>query len=133
SKTLAPGYRVGWAIPGRFRERVERLKFMHTVATATFPQLAIAEFLSEGGYDRHLRGLRRAYATQIECVSRAVSACFPAGTRVTRPAGGMVLWVELPDGADTLTLHRRAMAAGISIAPGPTFSAKRQLGNFLRL
>ncbi len=133
SKTLAPGYRVGWAIPGRFRERVERLKFMHTVATATFPQLAIAEFLSEGGYDRHLRALRRAYATQIECVSRAVSAHFPPGTRVTRPTGGMVLWVELAAGADTLALHRRAMAAGISIAPGPIFSAKRQFGNFLRL
>ena len=55
------------------------------------------------------------------------------GTRVTRPAGGMVLWVELPRGGSALDVHRRALARGISIAPGPIFSAKQRFGSCIRL
>ncbi|MBI2347663.1 MAG: PLP-dependent aminotransferase family protein, partial [Deltaproteobacteria bacterium] len=60
SKTIAPGYRVGWAAPGRFKSQVEHLKSMNTIATATLPQMAVARFLESGGYDRHLRKLRKA-------------------------------------------------------------------------
>ncbi len=81
SKTLAPGYRVGWTAPGRFFEKVRKLKFTNTLATATLPQLAIAEFVKNGGYDHHLRSIRRTYAGQVQRVSQAVAAHFPAGTR----------------------------------------------------
>jgi DNA-binding transcriptional MocR family regulator len=134
SKTLAPGYRVGWvAAPPRYRERVERLKFMHSVATATLPQLAIAEFLQAGGYDRHLRALRRKLADQVRRTADALAEHFPRGTRISRPAGGFVLWVELPAGTSALELHRRALAHGISVAPGPIFSAKSRFANFIRV
>jgi DNA-binding transcriptional MocR family regulator len=97
SKTLAPGYRVGWIAAGRFQEAVERLKFAHVVAAPSPTQMAIAEFLSEGGYDRHVRKLRRVLAAQSERYREAIAGCFPEGTRVSRPQGGFFVWVELPD------------------------------------
>jgi DNA-binding transcriptional MocR family regulator len=132
SKTLAPGYRVGWTAPGRFRERVEQLKFAQTVATATLPQMAIADFMENGGYDHHLRQLRRRFASQVQRMSEAIAEHFPPGTRVSRPEGGFVLWVELP-GASALELHERAFSAGISVAPGPIFSAKARFSNCIRV
>ncbi|WP_224362803.1 aminotransferase-like domain-containing protein [Hyalangium versicolor] len=134
SKSLAPGYRVGWVAPGRYRERVELLKFAQTCATTTLPQLAIARFLQGGGYDRHLRALRRRVATQVARMTEAIVEHFPEGTRVTRPTGGLLLWVELPSQVDALTLQTRALEVGISIAPGPIFSAQGQhYSHFIRL
>ncbi len=133
SKTLAPGYRVGWVAPGCYQEQVERLKLMTSIATASLPQVAIAEFLHSGGYDRHLGRLRNAFATQTQLMTQAICAWFPAGTRVTRPAGGFVLWVELPKGTDAMALHALALEQKISIAPGPIFSPKGGYTNFIRL
>lgn len=133
SKTLAPGYRVGWTAPGRFRPQVESLKFTSSMATTTAPQMAIADFLQNGGYDRYLRKLRRILMTQVQQMSSAVGRYFPAGTKVTRPQGGYVLWVELPRSVDSLELHRRALEQKISVAPGPIFSAKQKYKNFIRL
>jgi DNA-binding transcriptional MocR family regulator len=133
SKTLAPGFRVGWVAPGRFRDQIERLKFAHTVATPSLQQLAIASFLEGGGYDRHLRRMRRTLAGQVSRVREAVATHFPPGTRVSRPQGGFVLWVELPRGQSALELHARALERGISIAPGPIFSARGRFPSCIRL
>lgn len=122
SKTLAPGYRVGWIVPGKFRERVEQLKSVFNVTTASPTQLAIAEFITNGGYDQHLRKLRKAYARQITCIREAVERHFPPGTRVTHPEGGFILWVEMPEEIDALQLYEAALKNGISIAPGIIFS-----------
>ncbi len=133
SKTLAPGYRVGYVAAGRFRDTVERLKFVHTVATPTLPQMAIADFLENGGYERHLRRLRRSLAGQVARVSEAIAERFPRGTRISRPRGGFLLWVEMPAGKSALELHDRAHARGVSVAPGPLFSAKRRFASCLRV
>lgn len=133
SKTLAPGYRVGYVAPGRYREAVERLKFSQTVATPTLTQMAIADFLENGGYERHLRRLRRALSDQVERVGDAIAQHFPAGTRISRPRGGFLLWVEMPPGKSALDLHERAAARGISVAPGPIFSAKQRFSNCIRV
>jgi DNA-binding transcriptional MocR family regulator len=133
SKTLAPGFRIGWVAPGRYREQVEKLKFVSSVGNPELLQLTIAEFLENGGYDYQLRSLRRAFSDRIERTQHAVSRHFPAGTRVTSPAGGFMLWVELPPGADSLALYESAMRDGISIAPGPMFSASDRYRNCLRL
>jgi DNA-binding transcriptional MocR family regulator len=133
TKTLAPGYRVGWVAPGRFRAKVEFLKFVNTSATASLPQMAIADFLQNGGYDHHLRKIRRFYAAQMQRMTEAVCRYFPRGAKVTRPNGGMCLWIELPERVNTLGVYEQAMAAKISIAPGPIFSAKQKYQNFVRL
>ena len=133
SKTLAPGYRVGWVVPGRCYEKVKALKLTSTLATASLPQLAIADFIANGGYDHHLRTLRRHFAEGIRRMSDAVVKAFPAEIKLTRPAGGFVLWVELPKTVSGLKLHEHALAAKISIAPGPMFSASQGFQNFIRL
>jgi DNA-binding transcriptional MocR family regulator len=133
SKTLAPGMRVGWAVPGRYRDQVAHRKYVSSMATATLPQMAIAEYLAQGGYERHLRKVRATYAQQAQRMVEAIARNFPAGTRVTRPSGGFVLWVELPEKVDALVLHRHALEKGISIAPGPLFSASGKYRNFIRL
>ena len=133
NKTLAPGYRVGWTAPGRFLSQVERLKFVSTNSTASLPQMAIADYLSHGGYEHHLRKLRRHYASQISEMREAISRYFPAGTKATRPGGGQVLWVELPAGVDGLDLYERALEEKIAIAPGLIFSASQGYRNFVRL
>jgi DNA-binding transcriptional MocR family regulator len=134
SKTLAPGLRVGWiAPPARYREPLWHLKYVSSMATATIPQLAVAEFLARGGYERHLRRVRTQYARLAVQMTQAIARHFPSGTRVTQPAGGFVLWVELPERVDALELHRRALAKKISVAPGPLFSAKQKYRHFVRL
>jgi DNA-binding transcriptional MocR family regulator len=133
SKSIAPGLRVGWIHPGRFQGEVERLKLLGTLATASLPQWTVARFLESGGYDRHLRRLRVAMARQVELVSQAVARYFPPETCVSRPEGGFVVWVELPEGYDTVALHQAALDSGISISPGPIFSASGRFRHCLRL
>jgi DNA-binding transcriptional MocR family regulator len=133
SKTIAPGYRVGWIAPGRYAETVERLKFSSTLANPTLTQMAIAEFLASGGYDRHLRRLRALLSGHVDKYRDAIAAAFPDGTRVSAPRGGFVLWVELPSGCDALAIQARALDHGIAIAPGPMFSPRNRFTNFLRI
>ena len=133
SKDLCPGYRVGWVAAGRFRDTLEWLKYTSTLATGTLQQMAIAEFMSSGSYDHHLRQVRRSYARTVASTLQAVMRYFPEGSRVTRPSGGFLLWVQLPDQVDSLELYKRALRAGIAIAPGYIFSATEQYRNFIRL
>lgn len=133
SKTLSPGSRVGWMVPGRWLTRTEHLKYVSTMATPTLPEMMLAEFLMHGGYDRYLRGVRPQYAQNAERTIQAIARFFPAGTRVTKPNGGLVLWVELPAKVDAFELNRRALERSIAIAPGPLFSAKQKYRHFIRL
>ena len=133
SKTLAPGYRVGWIAGGRYHDQIVRLKFSQSLACPPLLGMAIAEFLSSGGYDRHLRRLRTAVSGNVERYREAIAHEFPDGTRVSCPRGGFVLWVELPPGADALALHDTALRRGIVIAPGPIFSARQRFSNFIRI
>jgi DNA-binding transcriptional MocR family regulator len=133
SKTLAPGYRVGWIAPGRYQAEVEQIKLMTNISTPTPTQLAVADFLTNGGYDRHLRRLCRLYASQTARMAEAVGRYFPPGTRVSQPEGGHFLWVEMPDGFDSFALYDAAMSHGISITPGPIFSATGKYPNCIRL
>ena len=133
SKTLTPEYRVGWVIPGAYRDRILHLKLATTAATSVPPQLAIASYLASGGYEQHLRRLRRALRGTVERFSFEITERFPDGTRISRPAGGYLLWVQLPDGIDTVVLQRQAASRGLSVAPGPAFSASGSFSNYLRI
>jgi DNA-binding transcriptional MocR family regulator len=88
SKSLCPGYRVGWVAPGRWKAAMRWLKYTSTLAKYT-----IAEFLESGSYDPYIRRMRRMYARHVAALSQAVQRSFPEESRLTRPAGGFVLWV----------------------------------------
>lgn len=133
SKTLSSGLRIGWIAPGRHLERIEYLKYVNNLATATVPQLAIADLLESGGYERHLRQVRGDYARAVTRMVDAVMRHFPVGTKITQPEGGFVIWIELPKEVDSFELARRALAEKISIAPGPIFSATQKYRNYIRI
>ena len=133
SKTLSPGLRVGWCLPGRYQQQIENMKVVVSHMTATAPQLTVAAFFANGGYDRHLRNLRRAYQQQMNQMLQAIRDYFPAETRVTRPDGGHVLWVEIEGGFDAVEFFEEAIQHRISIAPGPMFSASNGFQNCFRL
>lgn len=133
SKTLAPGYRVGWVAPGRFKNEVIRMKQVHSISTTTITQEVIAGFLETGRYESHLRKLRHTLHTNCLQYIRAIADYFPDGTRVSRPQGGFVLWVELDKRIDTMELYERAIRRKISIAPGRMFTLREQFDNCMRL
>jgi DNA-binding transcriptional MocR family regulator len=133
SKCLAPGYRVGWVAAGRYSRAVANHKMTTTLSASAPAQAALAEYLAKGGYDKHLRQLRHALSVQQSAMAQAVVRHFPKGTKATRPAGGYFLWIEMPESVNALDIHRQALSLGISVAPGPMFSAHRGFTNCLRL
>ena len=133
SKTLAPGWRIGWIAAGRYYPQVLQARMAGDWAGAPLLEAATSEMLANGDYDRHLRRLKRRIAEGIAAVVARVKASFPPGTRVNVPAAGFLLWVELPPQVNALEVHRRALARGIGVSPGPLFSPGAELSHFLRL
>ena len=133
SKTLAPGYRVGWIAPGKHFDAVKRLKLYHSITNASPEQAAVAAFLATGRYEHHLRNLRHTLHANCLQYIRAISEYFPEGTRVTHPQGGFILWLEMDKRVDTQELYHAAMKQRISIAPGAMFSMQDRYHNCMRL
>ncbi|HXC58672.1 MAG TPA: PLP-dependent aminotransferase family protein [Steroidobacteraceae bacterium] len=133
SKTLAPGSRLGFIVPGRYRDTLRAAKHMASGATPLLQQEMLADYLASGRYERHLRQLRRALAQQVTQLSQCVQDAFPEGTRLTQPKGGYVLWVELPGDVDTMALYDEAIRQRVDYVPGPLFSASGRYRNCLRL
>jgi DNA-binding transcriptional MocR family regulator len=133
SKDISPGLRIGWIAAGRQHSEAIWLKQTLSASSPTLSQMAVAQFLEAGGYDQHLRRIRREYARNVELLSDAVLRYFPPDVRLTRPSGGFVLWVALPEKVDSLELYKIAHEGGITIAPGYVFSPTQQFPNFIRL
>ncbi|WHQ75297.1 PLP-dependent aminotransferase family protein [Pantoea sp. Lij88] len=133
SKTLAPGLRVGWVAPGRYRDRVLHMKYIVTGSTATQPQHAVSEFIRQGHYQPHLRRMRQIYHRNYETFSCWVRHYFPCGICVSRPQGGFLMWIELPEAFDAVRLNRELRESKIQIAVGSLFSASGKYRNCLRL
>jgi DNA-binding transcriptional MocR family regulator len=133
SKFLGAGFRVGWVHAGRYARDVEQLKSLSTLATPNLPQLTIAKFLETTAYDRYLRHLSAVFAQQVQRFSLAIQNYFPEETRVSRPEGGFLLWVQLPAQANSTKLYRRAASENISILPGTIFSPSRRFDRHIRI
>ncbi len=133
SKTLAPGYRIGYVAAGRHRERIEHLKLLGNIATAGLPQLSLARYLRSRRHEQVIHAAARTYRHRSAQLRRLILEHFPEGTRVTQPQGGFVLWVELPEHVDALRLHARALDQGISITPGVIFSPRGDYRHHLRM
>ncbi len=130
---VAPGFNIGWISGGRYQPAIQRLKQVSNLGGSRLNQLALAEFLESGAFDRHVRRLRTELWHTVESARREVIRHFPAGTRVTRPEGGFVLWIQLPDGHDGEAVRRRAAAAGIHILSGAVFSPNRLYRPYVRI
>ncbi len=133
SKTVAPGYRIGWIVTGGYRERISSLKRSYSCTSGLLQQLTLAEFLAGGDYERYLKTLRPVLQCNAERMAAAVACHFPPETRTSKPVGGSVLWLELPQNVDGVVLFEKAIAEGISIAPGGIFSPGNRYRHFIRL
>ncbi|MEH1300397.1 PLP-dependent aminotransferase family protein [Raoultella ornithinolytica] len=134
SKTLAPGWRIGWIAAGRYHSTVLQARMAGEWAGAPLIEAAASEILASGDYDRHLRQLKLRIAQGMQAIIAQVETSFPPGTRVAAPEAGFLIWVKLPSKIDALEVHRRALALGIGVSPGPLFSpGAAELQNFLRL
>lgn len=134
SKTLVPGFRVGWILPGlRFLKKVRQLKASINISSATLNQNILASYLAGNSYERHLRTLRQKLKSQTLNIARAISTYFPSQVRLAMPQGGALLWVQLPEGVDSNTLYLQAHSQGISILPGTACSMGNQFNNCIRI
>lgn len=128
-----PGFRIGWVAAGRYMAEIEKLKFAGNISTNGLLQDAIARFLESGTYQPHIKKLRQFAKKQICQYRNAILKYFPADVKVTEPAGGYSLWVELPENVNALTLQREALKFGIGFCPGQIFSANNHFLNFVRI
>ena len=133
SKTVAPGYRVGWLLPGNYLETAQKLKRAISCSSGLLTQLTLSEHLASGDYDRHLKRLKPVLKQNSERMTAAVERSFPSATGISDPKGGSVLWLELPREVDSAKLFDLAIEQNISIMPGDVFAAGRRYRNFIRL
>lgn len=133
SKSLAPGYRIGWVSAGRLTEKITKLKISTTLATSIPAQQAVASYLAKGGYDKHLRHLRHQLMLQQLQFSQAMHQHFPEQVRFNQPQGGYFFWMQLPEHIDSLQLFQEAIKLNISLAPGHMFSSQQQYAHYMRL
>lgn len=133
TKTVAPGYRIGWVAPGRHFIKTQALKMRTSVACPMLQQEVLAQFMRDGGYDHHLRRLRAALRSQAEKMAEAVARHFPMGCRLSMPQGGLLIWIELPRHVDSREVFALARLEHIGVAPGAAFSTSRRFDHFIRL
>lgn len=133
SKTLAPGYRVGWVSAGKYQDKVIEQKLIHSISSPAIVQEAVANFIKSGKYEKHLRKLRQSLFANYQKMLAVIVNEFPAGTKVTRPEGGLSLWIEFDEKVNTLKLYDRCLKEGISIAPGRMFTVQGQFQNCIRI
>jgi DNA-binding transcriptional MocR family regulator len=133
SKTLGGGLRLGWLVGRELAARATRAKAALNGGSPALSERMVAGFMASGGYDRHLSAVRGTFLGRVEAVSGALAAALPPGCRLSRPAGGYILWLELPPGVSGTELWRRLMGQGIAVAPGAAFSMGKAHDGYVRL
>lgn len=133
SKTISPGLRVGYIVPGKYKDKIIQRKMGANICTSTISQLLLTNYLESGGFYKQLRKLRREISIRMENLRKDVSELFPQGTRMTDPRGGYTLWVELPGNVSGLSVYEKAIKEKIAIVPGGLFSQNQYFENFIRL
>ncbi|HEY4966652.1 MAG TPA: PLP-dependent aminotransferase family protein [Puia sp.] len=133
SKTLAPAYRVGWVAAGKFMNEAMKIKLFHSLSSTAITHEAIGSFLETGRYEAHLRKLRKTLYTNYLQYVRVIGESFPEGTKISRPQGGLSIWVELPKSIDTIELYNEAVSRKITFSPGSLFTLQKQFSNCMRL
>jgi 2-aminoadipate transaminase len=134
SKVAFPGLRVGWVIaPRPLIERLTEAKQWSDLHTDQLSQAVLLRFAESGRLERHRQRMLVAGGERLQAALGACAAYLPAGTRFTRPRGGMNLWVELPGPLDAAELLPRAEREGVTYLPGRFFAVSRPQPNALRI
>jgi len=126
SKVLEPQLGLGWVMPGRYVEQIEYERFLSSSSHFRLPQLAVAEILSKGSFDRHLRVAREVYRQRRDRLTDLVCQYFPEDTRLSKPQGGFVAWLQFSDTIDSTQFYLQAKTKGVIVAPGEIFSSNPQ-------
>ncbi|GJH08452.1 PLP-dependent aminotransferase family protein [Caballeronia novacaledonica] len=133
NKSLSPGLRVGWLIGGKWHKKIEMLMYAVSRHREEMSQLVVADFMVGSAFHRHMRRLNALLTQQRTQFVEAILKHFPAGTEVTRPEAGLLVWVRLPGELNTDTLFESALCEGIRICPGSIFSNTNKFSDCLRL
>jgi DNA-binding transcriptional MocR family regulator len=133
SKTAAPGYRIGWLLPGKFEEQAKRIKRAQSCSTPMLQQWTLNQYLLNGDYDRHLCVLRKNLAYNCERMRALIAKYFPPEVCISKPQGGGVLWLRCQSHVDTAEFFSVALAQGVSFAPGVIFSPSGKYKNYMRI
>ncbi|USD42234.1 PLP-dependent aminotransferase family protein [Vibrio sp. SCSIO 43135] len=133
SKSLCPGYRVGWVVSDKYNEHIQRLQLMSTLSGSAPIQNGIAHFLQHDSFDSHLRKLRKTLQERRDSMLALIHSCFPAGTKVSCPTGGYFLWLELAEHINARHVYECAVEQGATVAYGKLFSTSEHHQSCLRL
>lgn len=134
SKTLCPGFRVAWMVgPEDVIFHMVQAKQGSDLHTSTLVQMIAYETARGGFLDRHVHELRQAYRERRDLMLGLMEELFPPGVTWTHPAGGLFLWVQLPEGMDTTELLAKAIAHKVAFVPGRPFFAHGGGENTMRI
>ncbi len=134
SKVGFPGLRVGWMLaPRPLLEHLNALKQRSDVHASLLSQAAIYEFARQGLLHKHVRRVKKVYAEHRDVMLAALEKHFPAEAEWSKPAGGMTIWVRLPEAINTSQLLLEAAKQGVVFSPGEYFYASQPQRNLLRL
>ncbi|MBB1109374.1 PLP-dependent aminotransferase family protein [Limosilactobacillus sp. pH52_RY] len=132
SKTLAPGFRLGWLVADE--EVVNKLTVLKQSAdlhTDNLAQFAVAQFFADNDVDAHVKEISDLYGKRKDLMLEGIKKYFPEGVKYTDPEGGMFLWVEVPGIDDTVELFKECLEHDVAFVPGdPFFASEPQPGTF---
>ena len=124
SKTIVPGFRIGWAlVPQSLKEKLVIASESSILCPSNFSQMAIASYLANQPWREQIASFCALYKVRRDAMLSALDAYFPKAATWTKPAGGFYVWVTLPPGIDTKAMVPKAIAAKVAYVPGTAFYA----------
>lgn len=134
SKIAAPGFRIGWVVAsGTVRDKLVVAKQASDLHTSTIAQAIMRTYLENNEIEKHIETIRRTYGKHRAVMVEMIEKYFPEEVEITRPEGGMFLWVTLPEGCSSMELFDRAIERKVAFVPGRPFYANGGGENTLRL
>jgi len=124
SKTIAPGFRVGWAlVPQSLKEKLVIAAESSILCPSNFTQLSISGYLADQPWRDQIASFCKLYKVRRDAMLETLEAHFPEGAAWTKPEGGFYVWVSLPPEIDTTALMPKAIVAKVAYVPGTAFYA----------
>jgi DNA-binding transcriptional MocR family regulator len=124
SKTIAPGFRVGWTlVPQALKEKLVIAAESSILCPSNFAQLAISGYLADQPWREQIVEFCKLYMARRDAMQESLEKYFPQGVTWTHPEGGFYFWVTLPEGIDTKAMMPKAIAAKVAFVPGTAFYA----------